>query len=292
MTLIPIDRILPNPEQPRIEFDPEELMQLANSIRENGVIQPIIIEQTGDSYILHDGERRLRAAKLAGLADIPASVIPPLNGSGPQDRLIRAIVANIQRSDLSPIEEARAYARLRDEHGLTVREISRRLGTYEARISLRLALLELDQEIQELIHKGRIPTAQPVVAAFRSIANKEARIKLAQTAAERRSSIKTIVIAAARVATQFENKRTVKPTSPPAISHALAKSKKALTLAKWDALHQIGQVPPWPAVVDAAQVTCRACLWRSAASEAVCRECPLPNAISTMIENAMSREVV
>src|SRR6185369_7089197 len=97
---IHISRVVPNPEQPRKTFDQAELDGLADSIREHGVIQPIVVESCADDYILHDGERRLRAAKLAGLKKIPAIVHPPLNGTGPQERLERALVANVQRVEM------------------------------------------------------------------------------------------------------------------------------------------------------------------------------------------------
>lgn len=102
---IPVDRIYPNPMQPRKIFDEAELHELADSIREHGVIEPIVVELCGRDFILHDGERRLRAARLASLKKIPAIVHPPLNGTGPRERLERALVANVQRSEMHPIEE-------------------------------------------------------------------------------------------------------------------------------------------------------------------------------------------
>ena len=115
-TMVAVDRILPNPQQPRRAFDAERLNELAESIRADkaaggtGVIQAVTVEEAPAGwFVLQDGERRLRAAKLAGLAEIPVSVAPSLNGTAPKDRLIRAMVANMQREDLGPIDEARGY---------------------------------------------------------------------------------------------------------------------------------------------------------------------------------------
>ena len=134
METIRIDLILPNPEQPRVDFPAEELQGLAASIQANGLIQPIVVEEVEQGYILHDGERRLRACKALGWAEIAAVVVPPLNGTAAHDRLMRALVANVQRQDLNPVEEARAYARLRDEHGLSGQEIADRVGVHRTTV--------------------------------------------------------------------------------------------------------------------------------------------------------------
>ena len=125
---ISIWRVHPNPEQPRKQFDQAELKELADSIREHGVIQPIAVEEAGLDFILHDGERRWRAPKMAGLTVIPALIIQLLNGTGPQERLTRALVANIQHAAMTPVEEALALKRLNVEHKLSIREISKRTG--------------------------------------------------------------------------------------------------------------------------------------------------------------------
>ena len=106
-TFIAINRIFPNPDQPRTVFDQEELEGLAQSIKENGLIQPIVVEQAGDCFILVDGERRWRACQLAGLVHIEAVIRPASNHNGIQ-RLTHALVANIQRSSMGAIDEAHA----------------------------------------------------------------------------------------------------------------------------------------------------------------------------------------
>ena len=278
---IPLSLIFPNPEQPRQVFDQNELEDLAQSIRENGVILPISVEQAGDHYILHDGERRLRAARLACLDVIPADVVPPLNGTGPQQRLVRALVANIQRANLTPLEEARAFAILRDEQGMTVAEISRKIGRAPNRIADRLALLELDKPIQDLVEIGDIPSDRRVTRALLAIPDPSSRIGLAQGAARRRIGIKAICNAAGKLTAMLAEK-PLPSDQPPAIVYALRHTK--LNKPAWDALRQVGQLPPWPVLVSAVTEACHTCALSDSASDAICRDCPLPKAIRSMLE--------
>lgn len=147
--LIEVDRIDPNPEQPRKTFDQAALESLAQSIKENGVIQPITVEMSpdGQRYILHDGERRWRAAKLAGLQEIPAYITG--DQVSVRDRLTRAVVANVQREDLSPLEVAHAYQQLHDL-GLTDQQIADKVGRSRSSITNARRLLDLPAEAQEL----------------------------------------------------------------------------------------------------------------------------------------------
>lgn len=285
MTTIAIDKVLPNPEQPRINFDPQELQGLATSIQEMGVIHPIVVEEAGEFYILHDGERRLRAAKMAGLTEIPATITPALNGTGALERLTRALVANMQRSDLGPVEEALGLQKM-VEYGLSVPQISRKVGHSSGYVYDRLRLLELEPEIQEKVNARKLPCEPRPIKALLSINDPAIRVRLAEKAAERRSSTKAILEAVKRMQANGEASEQRKRRAP-AISHALAKSKYRFKPAQWDALHQIGQVPPWPVVVNAAEATCRACILRSSASEAVCKECPAPEMLRRTIEEAM-----
>jgi ParB/RepB/Spo0J family partition protein len=156
---IPVDQIVPNPEQPRQNFDQDGLKELAQSISEVGVIQPITVEisEDGQTYILHDGERRWRAAQIAGLEEIPAEIVEPLGGDVSQrDRLTRALVANVQREDLSPVEVAKAYTRLHDELGLTDQEIADRVGKSRSAVTNARRLLELPENVQDLAGHGDV----------------------------------------------------------------------------------------------------------------------------------------
>ena len=144
---IPIESIKANPYQPRTEFDEEALMELAQSIKELGVIQPITVvkDKEEGKYILVSGERRFRASKLAGLTKIPAYIKPPAED---KEMLEMALVENIQREDLDAISVAIGYNRLLDEYNLTQEELSKRVGKKRATIANYLRLLNLPAEIQ------------------------------------------------------------------------------------------------------------------------------------------------
>lgn len=288
---IAIERVLPNPEQPRGVFAEDELQGLAESIRAQGVIQPIVVEEMGIDFILHDGERRLRAARLAGLATVPAIVRPPLNGSGQLERLLRALAANVQRADLRPAEEGRAYRRLQDELGLSGAEIARQMGVSYARVQGRLLLTELEHEIQALIDMGKLHRDGRLATALLDIPEPAARVQLAQSLAERDVKLMAAIRACKRVQQALKDKQAlqaqpVEDPRPPMERLARAKAADAPDLPEWDALFQVGKVPPWPAVSEAAMKTCDGCGLRSAASEATCGQCPAVEMLRGMLENA------
>ena len=149
---LPIDQIQPNAYQPRATFNQAELEQLAASIRQHGVLQPIVVEEGPNGYALIAGERRLRASKLAGATTIPAVV----RAVGDQSRLELALIENVQRSDLSPIETARAYRRLADEFGMTQEQIAVVAGKARTTVANTMRLLELSPEVQEEVAAGRL----------------------------------------------------------------------------------------------------------------------------------------
>jgi len=146
-TEIPLARIVPNRYQPRTRMDDAELEELAASIREHGVLQPVLVSQTLDGYELIAGERRVRAARLAGLERIPA-VIRQL---ADRDRLEIAIVENVQRADLDPLEEANAYRQLADEFGLSQERIAERVGKARATVANTMRLVDLHPDVQRAI---------------------------------------------------------------------------------------------------------------------------------------------
>jgi len=151
---IPITQITPNPYQPRKAFNEASIEELARSVREHGIVQPIVVTRTSDShYRLIAGERRLRAAQRAGLQTVPA-VIKELLKEG--DSLQIALIENIQREDLNPIEEAGAYHQLHDEFGLTQEEISRRVGKERSTVANFLRLLRLPDSVKELLAAGQL----------------------------------------------------------------------------------------------------------------------------------------
>jgi ParB family chromosome partitioning protein len=150
---IPLDRLRPNPGQPRRYFGEEELGELANSIREHGVIEPIIVQKgEDDSYTIIAGERRYRAALMAGLKEVPALV----RSYTPEAQLEIALIENIQRTDLNPIEEARAYRNLMDLTGLSQDSVAAKVGKNRSTVANALRLLRLPRDIQESLERGEI----------------------------------------------------------------------------------------------------------------------------------------
>jgi ParB family chromosome partitioning protein len=149
---VQLARITPNPYQPRRHMDDTGLQELAASIREHGVLQPVLVTETLDGYQLIAGERRVRASRLAGLERIPALV----RQLADRDQLEVALVENVQRADLDPIEEALAYRQLMDEFGLTQEQVSDRVGKARATIANTLRLLDLHPDVQTAIVDGKL----------------------------------------------------------------------------------------------------------------------------------------
>jgi ParB family chromosome partitioning protein len=149
---VPIDRIRPNPRQPRQRIDGAELEALAASIREHGVLQPILVTETLDGYQLVAGERRFRAAQLAGLERVPAIV----RQLADREQLEVALVENLQRQDLGAMEEAHAFRALADEFGLSQEEIATRVGRARSTVANTLRLLDLDARLQDALVDGTI----------------------------------------------------------------------------------------------------------------------------------------
>jgi ParB family chromosome partitioning protein len=149
---VPLARVSPNPHQPRRHWDDAELEDLAASIREHGVLQPVLVTETLDGYQLIAGERRVRASRLAGLDRIPALI----RQLAARDQLEVALVENVQRSDLDPIEEALAFRQLIDEFGLTQERVAERVGKARATVANTLRLLDLHSDIQAAIGDGRL----------------------------------------------------------------------------------------------------------------------------------------
>ena len=157
MVELALDQIKPNPVQPRSEFDPVKLQELADSIREHGVVQAVIVSPAGrEGYHLVAGERRCRAARMAGLTRIPALV----REMDEKAMLEIALIENLQREDLNPIEEAKAYRRLMEEFALTQEQLGRRLGKSRPAIANSIRLLALAPAVQEAIIEGKLNVGQ------------------------------------------------------------------------------------------------------------------------------------
>lgn len=151
-TDVPTALVSPNPHQPRQSISEDSLAELVASIREHGVIQPLIVTQVGDGFQLIAGERRWRAAQLAGLTTVPAII----KETTPQQMLELALVENVQRADLNPLEEAGAYRQLMDEFGLTQEEVAERVGKSRTAVANTVRLLRLPDDVQEALAAERI----------------------------------------------------------------------------------------------------------------------------------------
>jgi ParB family transcriptional regulator, chromosome partitioning protein len=149
---VPANAIAPNPKQPRSRFDDETLSELAASIREVGILQPIVVRRAGQGYEVVTGERRLRAAKLAGLATVPVV----LRDSEDADLLREALIENIHREDLNPVELAEAFRQLLDDLGLKQEELAERVGVSRSHIANTIRLLALPLEVQQLLADDRL----------------------------------------------------------------------------------------------------------------------------------------
>ena len=150
---IPISQIQPNPYQPRKTFNEASIEELARSVRQHGIVQPLVVTRAGDKYKLIAGERRFRAAQKAGLTTVPA-LIKEMMQEG--DALQIALIENIQREDLNPIEEALAYHQLHDEFQLTQEEISKRVGKERSTVANFLRLLKLPDPVKKLLASGQL----------------------------------------------------------------------------------------------------------------------------------------
>ena len=169
---VAVGKILPNPHQPRVDFSEDRLSELAESIREHGIIQPLIVTRRGESFELIAGERRLQAAKRAGLDTVPVVV----REAEEEDKFELAIIENIQRHDLNALEEARAYRRLIDEFHLTQEEVARKMGKSRSLIANTLRLLQLPVEVQRSLQEGVISEGH--ARAVLSVAGTEKQLAL------------------------------------------------------------------------------------------------------------------
>jgi ParB family chromosome partitioning protein len=185
-THLPIDQIQPNPMQPRTVFQSDRIEELAASIRANGIIQPVVVRRHQDSYQIVAGERRWRAAQQAGLMDVPVVV----QDVADSQLLELALIENIQREDLNPIETAHAYDRLHRELGLSHEEIGRRTGKDRSSIVNTIRLLKLPKEVQNLLAGHRISMGH--ARAILGLNSVEQQIQIAETAAAQGQSVRQV----------------------------------------------------------------------------------------------------
>jgi len=202
----PIDFIQPNPYQPRSEFSEEELAGLSQSIREKGVLQPLVVRRAAENrYELIAGERRLRAAKLAELEKVPVIV----KDIAISDRLELALIENIQRQNLNPLEEARAYARLMEEFGLTQDIVARRVGKSRSAIANSVRILNLPEMMQESLARGEISAGHARVLL--GIDDSGARDTLFATIIDKQLSVREAEAAAKKIKSAPRKRAKIQP---------------------------------------------------------------------------------
>jgi ParB family transcriptional regulator, chromosome partitioning protein len=182
---LPVDAIHPNPRQPRRRFDHEATSGLAESIRSQGVVQPVLVRPREEGgWELIAGERRWRAAREAGLAVVPAVVRP----ADDRDSLLLALVENVAREQLSPVEEARAYAALVDEFALSLGDVAERVGRSKPSVSNRLRLLELPDDVLGMVERGELTEGH--ARAVLAVPDQEGRRRLAREITRRGLSVR------------------------------------------------------------------------------------------------------
>lgn len=183
-TTLPLSRIKPNKNQPRQSFEAEPLSELADSIKQNGVLQPIIVRKVGSHYEIVAGERRYQATKIAGLKEIPVLV----RDVSDEDVFKLALIENLQRSDLNPIEEARGFKTLLEQNSLTQEALAKVVSKSRPAIANALRLLDLPDEVQQLMSDGKLTAGH--ARAILAVAGEEGRIRLAKKVAEDNLSVR------------------------------------------------------------------------------------------------------
>lgn len=173
-TKLKISEIVPNPNQPRTHFNETELNELSESIREHGVLQPLLVRKHGTKYEIIAGERRYQASKLADLTEVPV-IIKDVND---EEMLALALIENLQRSDLNPLEEAKGYRQLIDASGMTQDALSKAVSKSRSAITNSLRLLDLPEPVQQMIFDGKLTAGH--ARAILAVPYEDARIKLAE----------------------------------------------------------------------------------------------------------------
>lgn len=173
-TKVPLTKVKPNARQPRKNFDQQELEELADSIRQNGIIQPLVVRKVGQGYEIIAGERRYRAAKLAKLKEVPVVI----RDVDEEEAYKLALIENLQRSDLNPMEEALGYKQLIEENDLTQEELAKLVSKSRPSIANALRLLDLPDDVQQLMRDGKITAGH--ARALLMVSTPEGRSKLAQ----------------------------------------------------------------------------------------------------------------
>lgn len=217
VTKLPIEDIVPNPNQPRIHFNETELRELSESIQEHGVLQPLLVRKHGNGYEIIAGERRYQASKLAGLEELPV-IIKDVND---EETLALALIENLQRSDLNPVEEAKGYRQLIDASGMTQEALSKAVSKSRSAITNSLRLLDLPEVVQQMIFEGKLTAGH--ARAILAVPYEDARIRLAEKVVAEGLSVR----ATENLAPLFSAGETPK-TSRPATPQSFKKAARVL----------------------------------------------------------------
>lgn len=218
---VPLMSITPNPRQPRSPIRDQDLVELAASIEAHGIIQPLIVTKSGEGYQLIAGERRWRAARLAGLATVPVIV----KDAAPSQMLELALVENIQRADLNALEEAMAYQQLIEEFGLNQAQVARQVGKSRAAVANTLRLLKADRSVQEALLAGKISEGH--ARAILSLERPEAQRAALKSVLKRGLSVRQTEDLARRIQGAHERPRST-PQSTPETRALEARLRQAL----------------------------------------------------------------
>lgn len=217
---IPLERVKPNPQQPRTSFPADELEELAGSIRRHGVLQPVVVARNGEWYELVAGHRRVLAARLAGKTSIPAVIREDVT-----DRLELALIENVQRADLNAIDSARAYKLLMETYGLTQEQLAERMGKSRSAVANTLRSLQAPQILQDAVIDGRITEAH--LRALLPLKLEDAISALGQIIAKNLSARETELLAR-RVSRRKQDGRIARSVDPD-VRAAVAELRSALS---------------------------------------------------------------
>lgn len=287
---IPIAQITPNPKQPRKRFDPQELEHLTASVKEHGVIQPLLVcpaDQDG-IHILIAGERRLRAAKGAHLKTVPAVI----RDVKTDDLAVLALVENVIRDDMSPVEEGDAYLELRRK-GKSNSEIAKLIGTNDVRVGHCINCASLPDQTREMVHTGSSYRSNDFIAAMIEIAGIDpaACDELAKEIVKKQPGLKAAkksaegVLAYLQNLSAKKNRGKDKSKSAPVLEVASFVARTNIDVEEpqgWNVLQQAGDVPQWALLAQAAIDVCKRCELRDIASPQMCSACTAAQLLARM----------
>lgn len=285
---IPIALITPNPKQPRKRFEPKELEDLTASVKEHGIIQPLLVcPATPDGiHILIAGERRLRAAKGALLTTVPA-VIREVQID---DLAVLALVENIMRDDMSPVEEGEAYLELRRK-GKSNSEIARMIGTNDVRVGHCINCASLPEQTRELVHAGTLYRSNDFISVMLEIAaiDSEACNDLAMEIVKKQPGLKAAKRSAEGVLAYLQNlsikQKRRSSKAAPMLEVATSIARTDIDEAEpqgWNVMQQAGTVPPWAILTQTAIQICKQCELHDIASSQMCSACTAAQMLAAM----------